>query len=88
VRVGFVPSFADTVINANFRIVCESGNSVPLRLKGTVRRFNVAFSTTSLNFGEIKLDSSCTKVLTLSNNSELNTEFEFFTDAGNVFQFN
>ena len=88
IKINFVPSFADTKIIANFKIVCASGNQVSLSLKGYSKRFNVTFNTNSINFGEIKLDNTCTKVLTITNNSELNTEYEFFTDGGNVFQFN
>ena len=87
-KVNFTPSFPDTKIIANFRVVCASGNQLPLSLKGYSKRFNVSFNTSSINFGEIKLDNTCTKVLTITNNSELSTEYEFFTDGGNVFQFN
>ena len=45
-------------------------------------------SSNSINFGEIKLEHTSTKVLTLQNDSELDTEFEFFSDSGNVFSFN
>lgn len=34
------------------------------------------------------MDNTCTKVVTLTNNSELNTDYEFFTDANNIFLFN
>lgn len=68
-KVSFSPAFADTKTTANFNLICESGNEVPISLKGHSRRFNVAFSTNSINFGEIKLDGTCTKVLTITNNS-------------------
>lgn len=36
-------------------MICESGNTVDINLKGHSNRFNVAFNTASINFGEIKL---------------------------------
>ena len=72
-KITFAPGFVDTRIIANFKVVCTSGNTLPLSLKGYSRRFNVAFNSNSINFGEIKLDNTCTKVLTLTNNSELST---------------
>ena len=57
-------------------------------MQGSARRFNVHFSTNSINFGEIKLEHSCTKVLTITNESDLETDFEFYTDSGNIFGFN
>ena len=88
VKISFSPTFVDTKVTANFKIVCESGNVIPLSLKAFSRRFNVGFNTDSINFGEIKLENTSTKVLTLTNNSELSTDFEFFTDANNIFLFN
>ncbi len=69
-------------------MICESGNQFNLNLKGHSKKFNVSFNVNSINFGEIKLDSSLNKVLTITNNSELDTEFEFFTDPNNIFAFN
>ena len=54
---------------------------------GHSSKFNVYFQQNSLNFGEIKLDSSSAKVLTIINNSEMETEFEFYTDSNNIFTF-
>lgn len=88
VKTTFSPGFADTKTTASFRVVCASGNEQDLSLRGHSRRFRVAFNATSLNFGEVKLEGSCTRVLTLANSSELATSFEFFTDANNVFLFN
>ena len=54
-RITFVPGFVDSRIIANFKIVCTSGNTIPISLKGYSRRFNVSFNANSINFGEIKL---------------------------------
>lgn len=55
------------------QIICESGNTINLRLKGNSKKFNVSMSTNSINFGEVKLDSTLNKVLTFFNNSDLET---------------
>lgn len=75
VRVSYLPRFTDWRSIGNFNVQCESGNQLPLSLKGASRRFNVYFSASSINFGEVKLDTTSTRVLTLTNDSELDTDF-------------
>jgi hypothetical protein len=69
VKVNYSPSFVDCKTINNFTLVCDSGNQLALNLKGKAKRFNVYFSTNSINFGEIKLENTSTKVLTISNDS-------------------
>jgi hypothetical protein len=88
VKVNYAPKFVDFKTITNAKMICESGNQFNLNLKGHSKKFNVSFNVNSINFGEIKLDSSLNKVLTITNNSELDTEFEFFTDPNNIFAFN
>lgn len=87
VRVSYQPGFADWRSINNFRVRCENGNELGLTLRGSSRRFNVYLSTASLNFGEVKLESTATRVLTIVNDSELDTDFEFYADD-NVFLLN
>lgn len=47
----------------------------------------MSFSTQSINFEEVKLDTFSSKVLTITNLSEIETDFEFFTEPGNIFSF-
>ena len=75
VKVSYLPGFADWKSISNFSDKCESGNQLPLSLRGASRRFNVYFSANSINFGEVKLDTTSTRVLTITNDSELDTDF-------------
>jgi hypothetical protein len=75
VKVSYLPGFADWRSISNFSVQCESGNQLPLSLRGSSRRFNAYFSSNSLNFGEVKLDTTSTRVLTITNDSELDTDF-------------
>lgn len=50
-------------------MICENGNEQNLDCKGYSNRFQVYFTATSINFGEIKLDTSSNKVLTIMNDS-------------------
>ena len=50
-KITYSPSFVDCKTINNFSLVCENGNKVPLSLKGYSRRFNVAFNSSSINFG-------------------------------------
>lgn len=68
-------------------MICQNGNQVAVTCKGQANKFNVFLQHNSLNFGQIKLDSSSSKVLTLINNSQLETEYEFYTDSNNIFTF-
>lgn len=88
VKVNYTPSFVDCRTINNFTLVCNNGNQLPINLRGNSKRFNVYFNTSSLNFGEIKLENTSTKVLTITNDSELDTDFEFYTDSNNIFLFN
>jgi hypothetical protein len=69
IKTIFTPGFADCNTTGNFKIACASGNELPLVLRGKSHRFKVSFNTTSINFGEVKLEGSCTKVLTINNDS-------------------
>jgi len=69
VKILYQPKFVDCQTISTAKVSCQSGNQLNLSLKGHSRRFNVAFNTQSINFGELKLDSSLSKVLTIFNNS-------------------
>jgi hypothetical protein len=71
VKINYSPNFVDLKTINNFNLICDHGNQIPLSLKGNSKRFNVYFNTNSINFGEIKLENTSTKVLTISNDSEL-----------------
>ena len=88
VKLVYTPQFCDHDDLSKFKMICESGNQQDLKLQGRSKRFAVSLSSQSINFGEIKLDNFSSKVLTLANTSEMEAEFEFFTDSGNIFSFN
>ena len=69
VKVNYTPNFVDVKTINNFTLLCDNGNKLPLNLKGNAKRFKVSFNTTSINFGEVKLENTSTKVLTISNDS-------------------
>ena len=47
----------------------------------------MSLSNHSLNFGEIRLGKTISRMFTINNHSELPTKFEFFNQPGNVFSF-
>ena len=51
VKVTYVPKFGDNNDISTFTLNCESGNEIVLHCKGNSKRFNVALSTDSINFG-------------------------------------
>ena len=86
-KLCYTPRFVDYEDISKFKMICESGNQIDLFLKGTSTKFSVALNTSSVNFGEVKLDCTSSKAITLTNSSELETDFEFFTQSGNIFNF-
>jgi hypothetical protein len=68
-KVSYLPSVYDMVNLTRFQINCEGGNELKLDCRGRAERFDVRFSTRSINFGEVKLEASSSRALTLTNNS-------------------
>lgn len=71
VKVIYTPRFGDNNDISKFKMICESGNQIDLQCKGNSKRYNISFSTNSINFDEVKLDSFSSKVLTITNSSEI-----------------
>jgi len=69
VKILYQPRFVDSHTLSLAKLTCESGNQINFNLKGYSHKFNVTFSNSSINFGEIKLDATLNKVLTIYNNS-------------------
>ncbi len=49
-----------------------------LECLGTGMTFNVFLNAMSINFGEIHLGKTTSRLLTINNDSDLSTSFEFF----------
>ena len=49
-----------------------------LECLGTGMTFNVFLSDMNINFGEIRLGKTTSRLLTINNDSDLPTSFEFF----------
>lgn len=75
VKIVYTPKFGDHNDLSKFKMICESGNEVTLNCKGHSKRFAVSLSSSSINFGEVRLNSYSSKTLTINNNSELETDF-------------
>lgn len=69
VKVFYHPKFVDSDDIQSFKMICDSGNQADLSLKGRSSNFDITFSTSSINFGEVKLDSYSSKILTITNAS-------------------
>ena len=69
VKVFYHPRFVEYDDIKSFKMICDSGNQADLNFKGRSINFDIAFSTNSINFGEVKLDSYSSKILTITNAS-------------------
>ena len=87
VKVIYEPhiAFFDSVVH--FEVVCQGGNTIPFQCRGCATGFDVQLNPDSINFGELLLGNTSTRLLTLQNNSDLPTSFQIFNDKKNVFSF-
>ena len=87
VKVVYEPKivFLDSVVH--FEVVCFGGNNIPFNCRGCAIGFDVNLSSETLIFGEILKDDSTSRELTIHNNSQLPTSFQFFNDPKNIFGF-
>lgn len=72
------PTIANVISVTHFNIICEGGNTLNIECLGISMQYDVYLSTTSINFGEIKIDSTTSRLLTINNESDMPTTFEFF----------
>jgi hypothetical protein len=72
---------------AHYRIQCQGGNDVIFECLGHSTGFLAKLSTSSINFGEVKIESETSRLLTIHNDSDLPFLFEFYNDPNNVFGF-
>lgn len=72
---------------AHFDVEYLGGSSIQFQCKAQSTPFEVVLSSQSLNYGEVRLGKTVSRMFTIHNNSELPTKFEFFNQPGNVFSF-
>lgn len=68
-----------------YRVSCQGGNDLYFDCIGTAAPYKVYLSENSINFGEIKIGNTASRLLTIHNDSELPTSFQFYSDQGNIF---
>lgn len=61
------------------------GTPIRIQCMGHAEPFDVFLSTSSINYGEIKLGEVVSRMFTINNQSDLPTKFEFFNQVGNLF---
>eukprot|EP00825_Cyclidium_porcatum_P019922 TRINITY_DN22798_c0_g1_i3.p1 TRINITY_DN22798_c0_g1~~TRINITY_DN22798_c0_g1_i3.p1 ORF type:complete len:218 (-),score=41.59 TRINITY_DN22798_c0_g1_i3:59-712(-) len=63
----------------------DSINAEYMGCEGQAQGYSVHLSTNSINYGEIKIGNSTSRLLLIHNDSDLPVTFEFFNDQSNVF---
>lgn len=79
-KINYLPLICNVSNLSRFRVHCEGGNELKIACRGYSSPFDVKLNTRSINFGEIKLESSLSRALTIVNSSELETTYQFFCD--------
>ena len=52
---------------------------------GTASPYKIYLSEISINFGEIKIGNTSSKLLTIHNDSELSTTYELYCEKNSIF---
>ena len=83
-----MPQIAGLSYNTQLKVESTSGNELRLYCQAKSASFDVRLSSRSINFGEVKLENTCSRAITLQNNSDGDTDYQFFNDSGNIFSIN
>ena len=86
IKITFKPTVVNLISVAHFSVECPGGNSLNFECSGVGTGYVVFLSTQSINFGETRLGAEKSHLLTIHNESETQTKYEFFNDDGNVFE--
>lgn len=87
IKVTYQPQIYGVVSVIRYKVNCSGGNDLFFECSGTASPFKVYLSEMSINFGEIKIGNTSSKLLTVHNDSELATSYQFYCDKGNIFSF-
>ena len=86
IKITFKPAVVNLISVAHFNVECPGGNSLSFECSGVGTGYVVFLSSQSINFGETRLGSEKSHLLTIHNESETPTKYEFFNEEGNVFE--
>ncbi|CAD8141208.1 unnamed protein product [Paramecium octaurelia] len=87
IKVTYQPQILNVSV-IRFKVICQGGNELTFECVGSAVEHAVYLSEKSINFGEIKIGNQATKLLTIHNDSDLATSYQFYTDMNNIFSFN
>lgn len=87
IKITYKPTVVNLISVAHFDVECPGGNLLTFECSGVGTGYVVFLSTQSINFGETRLRSEKSRLLTIHNESETPTKYEFFNEEGNIFEF-
>jgi hypothetical protein len=80
IKVTYQPQITNVVSVVRYKISCQGGNDLFFDCNGTAAPYKVYLSDYSINFGEIKIGNTASRLLTIHNDSELPTTYQLFAD--------
>ena len=86
-KVSYCPTVVNFTSVSHFEIQCRGGNECELQVSGVGESYCTFLSSESLNFGEVKIGGSLSRLLTLHNDSDQPTKYQFHTSATSIFSF-
>ncbi|KAM3137891.1 hypothetical protein pb186bvf_009972 [Paramecium bursaria] len=87
IKVTYTPQILHVSV-IRYKILCQGGNELIFECIGNASQHLVYLSEKSINFGEIKIGNQAKQLLTVHNDSDLNTNYQIYSDTGNIFSFN
>lgn len=85
-NITYKPTVLGLASIAHWKISAPGGNSAEVSAIGEASGFNVRLSEQTINFGEVKIETETSRILTITNDSDLPTKYQFYNDTNNIFR--
>ncbi|EAR97146.2 MSP (major sperm protein) domain protein (macronuclear) [Tetrahymena thermophila SB210] len=85
VSITYKPQVEGLCSIAHWKIEAPGGNSAQISAIGDAEGFNIRLSDQSINFGEVKIETEASRILTIYNDSDLPTKYQFYIDQNSIF---
>ncbi|KAL4441714.1 hypothetical protein ABPG74_008711 [Tetrahymena malaccensis] len=85
IAITYKPQVEGLCSIAHWKIEAPGGNSTQISAIGEAEGFNIRLSEQSINFGEVKIETEASRILTIYNDSDLPTKYQFYIDQNSIF---
>mmetsp|Transcript_4655 Transcript_4655/g.15410 ORF Transcript_4655/g.15410 Transcript_4655/m.15410 type:complete len:619 (+) Transcript_4655:538-2394(+) len=86
VRVSYTPVTSGTFSSESFKVDTPGGNGLELVARGNAAQPEVSLSAAALNFGNVEVGQSSSRVIYIENSSDVVVAYQVVTDQHGTFQ--